>query len=179
MLRCLASTFQFQLDEAGSALLQSVQKPSTWRDNIILGETTMLSPLTLFLLEAPALYRAMLKPNPGTVLPPKLTDFVEKKRSAKSSRSPNAAAHQASDVPHPSHVPQLVAGLTVVVVSAAPLPHIFAATSSDNKQRRDMAAVVGIMPVVVGSPYVETAVRRAQGAGCRAAYVGDRLRHNP
>lgn len=41
-----------------------------------------------------------------------------KKISAKSSRAPNFLAHQASEVPHPSQVPQLDFELMVVVVSA-------------------------------------------------------------
>lgn len=44
-----------------------------------------------------------------------------KKMSARSSRVPKARAHQASEVPHPSHVPLFEVGSMVVVRSAAAL----------------------------------------------------------
>jgi hypothetical protein len=47
----------------------------------------------------------MFRPRPGSVAPLYATDLVVKKMSAKSSRSPNTLAHQASEVPQPSHEP--------------------------------------------------------------------------
>jgi hypothetical protein len=51
----LASTFQFQADEVGSSLFQSSQKPSICLNRGMLGEATIVSPLTLFQLQAPRL----------------------------------------------------------------------------------------------------------------------------
>jgi len=77
--------------------------------------------LMVFQLLAPALYRAMVKPRPGSDWPLKGVVLVVKKMSARSSRVPKARAHQASEVPHPSQVPLFEVGSMVVVRSAAAL----------------------------------------------------------
>jgi len=71
-----------------------------------------------FQLEAPALYRTMLKPRPGSVCEFTFVDFRVKKASARSSRLPNCFAHHAKDVPQPSQVPQFDGALMTVVTSA-------------------------------------------------------------
>ncbi|CCF40001.1 hypothetical protein CH063_10682 [Colletotrichum higginsianum] len=119
MARCAVSTSHRHEDEAGSALAQSTQWPSICRDSIILGETTMRSPLTAFQLQAPALWRTMLKPSPGRLAPPSEVVLVVKKMSARSSRVPKRRAHQAREVPQPSHVPWSDLASMMVVVSAA------------------------------------------------------------
>src|SRR5690349_19876632 len=60
----------------------------------------------------------MVNPRPGSVVPLYLTDLLVKKMSAKSSRSPNRLAHQANEVPHPSHTPKSAVGRTAMVASA-------------------------------------------------------------
>src|SRR5437763_16012999 len=81
-LRWLAAANQFQLDELGSLLDQSSQYPSICRVGEMFGETTMLWPLMLFDVQAPALYRTMLSPNPGNVVPLYDTVFVVNMMSA-------------------------------------------------------------------------------------------------
>lgn len=119
-----------QLDELGSLDAQSHQKPSICRDFFIVDGTTILVPLYVLLLHAPALYRAMLKPKPGTLFELKVVLSRLKNISARSSRLPKAFAHQAKDTPQPSHVPQLELALMVHVSSADARPPNTAAMSS-------------------------------------------------
>lgn len=92
--------------------------------------TDMEVPLYVLLLQAPALYRAMLKPSPGTLLELKVVLSRLKRMSARSSRFPKAFAHQAKDTPQPSQVPQLELALMVHVSSAAAKPLKAAASRS-------------------------------------------------
>lgn len=79
-------------------------------------------PLYVLLLQAPALYRAILNPSPGTLFELKVVLSRLKRMFDRSSRLPKAFAHQASDTPQPSHVPQLEPALMVHVSSAAAKP---------------------------------------------------------
>jgi hypothetical protein len=55
MARCFISTLQSQLEDVGSELSQLTQKPSTWGDLYIFGDTVMVLPLMLFQEQAPEL----------------------------------------------------------------------------------------------------------------------------
>src|SRR5687768_6865757 len=96
------------------------------------GETAIRWPSTVFQLHAPRLYLAMFRPRPGNDCPLYTTVLVVNHRSAKSSRSPNTLAHQASEVPHPSHAPWSVPGSMVTVWSAraVPVPVVAAAITA-------------------------------------------------
>jgi hypothetical protein len=111
-----------QLGAVGSLDDQSHQNPSIIRDLIMVEGTTIVVPLYVLLLHAPALYRAMLSPSPGTLLELKVVLPRLKNKPARSSRLPKAFAHQARDTPQPSHVPQLELALMVHVSSAAARP---------------------------------------------------------
>lgn len=105
--------------------------------------TDMEVPLYVLLLQAPALYRAMLNPSPGTLLELKVVLSRLKRMSARSSRFPNAFAHQAKDTPQPSQVPQLELALMVHVSSAAAKPLKAAASRSPLCMVIDRAKIVG------------------------------------
>lgn len=107
--------------------------------------TDMEVPLYVLLLQAPALYRAMLNPSPGTLFELKVVLSRLKKRSDRSSRLPNAFAHQARDTPQPSHVPQLELALMVHVSSAAAKPLKAAARRSPLCMVIDMGMVSSVI----------------------------------
>src|ERR1044072_8282315 len=95
----------------------------------------------------------MFRPRPGSVVPLYDTDLVVKKMSAKSSRAPNTLAHQASEVPQPSHVPYDVPGLTAIVASACAVPVARALPRSEPP-----AAVSSVLRRIMATPKSDSIV---------------------